>query len=402
VILVLSTLITTSNAGAQQTPRVLLLDANALVAAQDAVRAGEPQMQPAMIALRHAADKALARGPYTLTAKAQPPPSGDVHDYVSLSIYWWPDPASPTGLPYIQRDGVRNPEADNLSQYDASPLNSMVADVETLSLAYFMTGDEGYASHAVTDLHKWFIDPETRMAPNFRFAQIIPGRDAIRGTGIIESRRLTRIVDSAALLTGCACWTPQYQQSLRAWFADFQMWLRTSPNGQMESRTSNNHAVWYDVQLIDFALFADDISAAQQVADAARQARIDSQIGPDGSMPRELERTRSLHYSDFNLQAFFELATLSDRVGVDLWNYQSTEPGAGIGTALDFLVPYMTGQPWPYDEITAVNQFQENAQTLRRAAIAYPDAGYDTILSHLRADQSTLDNLRLDLGYWPD
>src|SRR5262249_49744970 len=154
---------------------------------------------------------------------------------------------------------------------------------------------------------------------------------------------------------------------------------------------------WYDVQLIDFALFADDISAAQQVAEAARQARIDSQIGPDGSMPRELERTRSLHYSDFNLQAFFELATLSDRVGVELWNYQSTEPAAGIRTALDFLVPHMPGQPWPYDEITAVNQFQENAQTLRRAAIAYPDAGYDTILSQLRADQSTLDNLRLDL-----
>jgi len=28
------------------------------------------------------------------------------------------------------------------------------------------------------------------MNPNFRYAQIISGRDAIRGTGIIESRRL--------------------------------------------------------------------------------------------------------------------------------------------------------------------------------------------------------------------
>jgi hypothetical protein len=354
-----------------------------------------------------------------VTEKHVPPPSGDVHDYVSLSIYWWPDPATSTGLPYIQRDGVRNTEADDTSRYDANPLSRMVGDVEALSLAYYLGGDERYARHAAQVLRTWFLDPETRMNPNFRFAQIIPGRDVVRGIGIIESRRFTRIVDSVALLSGCACWSADAQQELRGWLREFATWLRTSPNGQLESRTTNNHAVWYDVQIVDFTLFAGDAVAARQIVSAAPSARIDTQIATDGSMPRELERTRSFHYSNFNLQAFAELATLAQVVGIDLWGYQSptsndsltpatggsvvSSSGPSLRNALDFLVPYLSGaETWPYDEITVVDPFLEAAQTLARAAQAYPDADYAQVLAQLFADRSAYDELRLTLGYWPD
>lgn len=378
-------------------PRVLLLDGAALQAA----RAGE-YTPDELIALTRRADQALTRGPFTVTHKDVVPPSGDVHDYVSLSIYWWPDPSSLTGLPYIQRDGVRNPEADKSAGYDAASLNTLTDDVEVLSLAYYLTGDVRYAVHAVDDLRAWFLDPTTRMNPNFRFAQIIPGREAIRGTGIIESRRLTRVVDSVALLQECACWTPTDDPALREWFAQFATWLRTSPNGQMEARTSNNHAVWYDVQVVDFALFAGDLDAVRQVASSASR-RINAQIAADGSMPRELERTRSLHYSNFNLQAFTELATLVSLVDVDLWN-ETTADGASLRTALDFLLPYVTDpHSWPHDEITEVDGFKETGQTLRRAAAAYPDGPYiETLEAAASHAISAWDRLRLRLGYWPD
>ena len=35
--------------------------------------------------------------------------SGDIHDYMSLSIYSWPDPEKKDGLPYIIKDGETNP-----------------------------------------------------------------------------------------------------------------------------------------------------------------------------------------------------------------------------------------------------------------------------------------------------
>jgi hypothetical protein len=91
--------------------------------------------------VRDRAESALTRGPFSVTEKRVPPPRGDVHDYVSLSIYWWPDPAASSGLPYIQRDGIRNTDADDTSRYDANPLTRVVGDVESLALAY-LTGSQ--------------------------------------------------------------------------------------------------------------------------------------------------------------------------------------------------------------------------------------------------------------------
>jgi hypothetical protein len=381
---------------------VLLLDERRLLQAQAAVRDGDPAIEPAVAALRELGDQALGRGGYAVTRKSVPPPSGDLHDYVSLSIYWWPDPASPAGLPYVLHDGRRNPEADDPSRYDANALDAIVNDVESLSLAYFLTGDQDYAVYAAELLRTWFLIPRTRMNPNFRYAQIIPGRDTIRGTGIIESRRLTRIVDSVALLAGCPCWSPTDQIGMRRWFGEFETWLRTSPNGEMESSTTNNHAVWYDAQVLDFALFAGDVEAVQQIVQSVPRARIDTQIAADGSLPRELTRTRSLHYSDFALQAFAELATLASRTDADLWGYHSSTTGASIREAVDFLVPYWTGHGWPHEEITDVDAFQENAQTLKRVADAYPDGNYQTVLAQLSSGRAELELLRLTLGYWPD
>src|SRR5437016_14240608 len=119
----------------------------------------------------------------------------------------------------------------------------------------------------------------------------------------------------------------------------------------MESRTTNNHAVWYDVQLADFALFAGDVEAARQVISAVPSARIDTQIAPDGSMPRELERTRSLHYSNFNLQAFAELSTLGQLVNVDLWSYES--PPSSTSSAASMSPPPGASPATPGSPATA-------------------------------------------------
>ena len=240
------------------------------------------------------------------------------------------------------------------------------------------------------------------MHPNLTYAQLIPGRQQVRGIGIIEGRRFTRIVDSISLLDGCSCFSAADRQALRQWFGALADWLRSSRNGQLEAAAANNHGVWYDVQVADFALFGGDTETARQVVAAARERRIADQIAPDGSLPRELARTRSLHYSNFDLQAFAELATLGQQVDVDLWGYQAPT-GASLRAALDFLVPYLSGaQTWPYDEITQVDAFAEAGQTLNRASQAYPDAGYQDLLAQLAADQSPLDQLRLHLGLWPD
>jgi hypothetical protein len=69
---------------------------------------------------------------------------------------------------------------------------------------------------------------------------------------------------------------------------------------------------------------------------------------------------------------------LGDRVGIDLWNYQ-TDDGRSIRKALDWLAPYAVGeQKWDRSQI--VNPKIEEMFTLfRRAAIQYHEPKYEAL-----------------------
>ncbi len=83
-----------------------------------------------MEALRSEADKALKAGPFSVTQKERVAPGGDKHDYLSFAPYWWPDPKSKDGLPYIRRDGETNP--DSKRGTDAPVIVEMATAVEAL------------------------------------------------------------------------------------------------------------------------------------------------------------------------------------------------------------------------------------------------------------------------------
>src|SRR6476469_7331534 len=56
-----------------------------------------------------AADRYLAEKPITVTAASSPRIAVGKPDFFSEGDYWWPDPKNPSG-PYIQRDGMTNPD----------------------------------------------------------------------------------------------------------------------------------------------------------------------------------------------------------------------------------------------------------------------------------------------------
>ena len=123
-------------------------------------------MSAAIAALRRQADSALTLPLFTVTAKTRVPPSGDKRDYMSFGPYWWPDSTKPNGLPYLRRDGEVNWELRRES--DALRLYAFTDAVETLALAYYLTGHDRYAAAAATQLRSWFVDPDTRMNPHLK------------------------------------------------------------------------------------------------------------------------------------------------------------------------------------------------------------------------------------------
>lgn len=355
-------------------PRVFLLDGEVLIEARARARGGEEGLQAAFERLREDGERALTQGPWSVMDKTMLPPSGDRHDYMSVGPYWWPNPDTEDGLPYVNRDGQVNPEYRG-EAYDATRMGRMVNAVRTLGHAWFFTGEERFAARAAEILRVWFVRPETRMNPNLHYAQAVPGRNDGRSTGIIESRALVDVVDAIGLLAGSESWSEEDQQALVAWFADYVEWLTTSPRATANLRARNNIGSFYDVQVACFALFVGDEETARETLAASAERRLMPQVEPDGSQPHELRRTNSFGYSSFNLMAFFQLAMLAERIGLDLWHV-SSEDGRSIRQALDFLAAYLAPDAeWPYPQ-GGSNYTARLAPRLLQAARVYDDARY--------------------------
>ncbi|KAF1013276.1 MAG: hypothetical protein GAK31_03425 [Stenotrophomonas maltophilia] len=190
-------------------------------------------LQPAWRALRAEADAALQRGPYSVVDKTRLPASGNRHDYMSLGPYWWPDPKRPGGVPYTRRDGHFNPERDG-EAFDVSRLEAMSRDVQSLSLAYYFSGEQRYADKAAVLLRTWFLAPATRTNPNLDHGQLIPGKVAGRAEGVIDAHRLPCVVESIGLLGPSGALDTQELQGLEQWFSAFSLWMVESPIGRKE------------------------------------------------------------------------------------------------------------------------------------------------------------------------
>lgn len=328
--------------------RTFLWHPDRLAKARDGVSEG--QWKVASKALMDAAGRAMLASPYTVVDKTRLPASGDPHDYTSLGPYWWPDPGRPEGRPYVRRDGRFNPERSSQA-YDLTDLENMSQDVQSLALAYYLTGDSRYAVKASGLVRTWFLEPETRMNPNLEHAQSIPGRVAGRAEGVIDVHRLVRVIESVGLLAPSGELTEAETRQLKSWFGELARWMETSAIGKEERAKDNNHGVYYDMLLSHFALFSDDEDTARRTIEASKRNRLAAQIDSRGALPEELERSRSLHYTAWTLNAAMDLADLGRCVGVDLWEY----PNGGsplLRSAVDFVAPYVGNeQAWPWPEL---------------------------------------------------
>ena len=369
-----------------QAPRVFLLDAGKLAEAKRKLAANDESLKQAFAALEGDAKKALKAENFSIVNKDGTPPSGDKHDYMSQAPYYWKNPNTASGFPYVRRDGERNPE---ISKYpDHATLDNMVDAVQTLALAYYFSNDEAYAAKAAQLLRVYFLDAATKMNPNMQYAQAVPGESTGRIYGVLESRGLTRVVDSIGLLQNSKSWTKADQQGIENWFSSFLKWLTESKNGRGEGETVNNHGTLYDVQIVSYALFLGKNDLAKKILETAKQKRIAKQIEPDGRQPHELERTKSWNYSTMNLEGLMWLAKLGESVGVDLWNYQ-TPDGRGIRRAIDYLYPFAIGEKkWEYQQIEG---WQPNRlfSLLRFADGKYKDSAFMEMTSKLPENTKT-------------
>lgn len=288
-----------------------------------------------------------------VTDKRRAPDGGTLHDFFSMGPYWWPNPDTPDGLPYVRRDGHVNPEARGGTDDDRARIDLLAGALRSLVAACSVRPPADCRRRAAALLRAFFLDPASAMNPSLTFAQAIPGICAGRGIGIIDTVPLVALLDDLAALdaTGAPTLSPSEDAALRAWFSAYLDWLLSSKNGLDERRAHNNHGTWMDAQLCAYARYARRPDVVRAVLAEVPARRIDTQILADGRQPFELERTRSFSYSLFNLRALVRLARFGREFGVDLLGHVAPS-GGSIPKAAAFLRPYADESvPWPYPEI---------------------------------------------------
>jgi len=312
---------------------------------EDALRAA-PTGENAAI-LRHleaAAGEALVRGPFSVLDKTGLAPSGDPQDYFQPAPYWWPDPDKPDGLPYVWRDGERRPGTalyeSGSGNYDRTSLQRVFDDTTVLALAATVLGGHHYAVHAARLIRAWFVDPGTRMNPHLRYAQVRPGHNDEEGAGygIIELKDFYFFLDAVRLVERTGAFGEEDGEAFRAWLGSYCEWLDNAPAAATAFRSSNNQGTFYDLQRASIATFLGDGAMLSRIGLHARE-RLAGQMAADGSLPRELSRTRPRHYVMFALQGWTTLARVLSSVEDDLWRHRTAE-GLGLVDALRWLAAH--------------------------------------------------------------
>ncbi len=325
---------------------MVVLDNKALVLTKEKIVSKDKDMMVAYESLIKQCDKNLNFGPFSVMDKKDFPPSGNKHDYMSLAPYWWPDPSSNNGLPYIRKDGEVNPEVGNYPDKENMP--RVCEKVYEFALAFYLSDNEKYANKAKQLIRTWFLDTATMMNPNVNYGQAIKGVVDGRAEGLIDTRHFIFLLDGVELLKKSKSWTTKDNNELKTWFKAYYVWFDNSKIGIDEKKASNNHGVWYDAQALAIANFLDDKEESMKIIHRAL-GRLKDQMDSKGAFPLELGRTNSLHYSVFILNAFECIAQLSDNINVD---FRSTKlsNGMSLKNAYDFVIPYLMEEKtwtWP-------------------------------------------------------
>ncbi len=321
--------------------------------------------------IHHHAAQAAEAPVKTLMDRPQGPlrPTDDPHAYASMATYFWPNPDTPDGLPWVARDGEFSPVLD---QYDR-PLWDYTADtIKMLGEAAYLLNRQDLADRVAAHLSAWMIDPATRMRPDLLHAQFIPGRCTGRWVGVIDfSTRMPAMLDAVRLVWDRIA--EDVQAGVRQWCSDFLDWLVEGPYAPDLVKAPNNHATYYDRLVVYLALWLGRQEVAQTRLARFVSDRLMTQVSDNGEQPRELVRTLSWNYTVMNAIGLLHVAQLAKATGNS--PLQVGAPGHDrIRSAVDFLVPYLLGKKeWTWQQIKPI----PSLRAWPVVAVAERDLGYN-------------------------
>ena len=210
------------------------------------------------------ADKLLNRSMFSVVHKMGIPPSQSKQDYMSIGPYYWPNPNTENGLPYIRKDGKVNPESRN-NFTDIVEKAHFISAVKTLSEAYFFSDVAKYGLKNIEFINAWFVNDATKMNPNLNYGQSVPGESEGRCFAIIEFSDIMEIIKFLEIAKQKGILDNETEKAMFDWFTAYSYWLQNSELGKEEATRKNNHGTHYDAQLLSILIYLNKIEEVEQV-----------------------------------------------------------------------------------------------------------------------------------------
>eukprot|EP00927_Polykrikos_kofoidii_P060869 TRINITY_DN55774_c0_g1_i1.p1 TRINITY_DN55774_c0_g1~~TRINITY_DN55774_c0_g1_i1.p1 ORF type:complete len:583 (-),score=78.81 TRINITY_DN55774_c0_g1_i1:129-1877(-) len=365
------------------TPRTLLWNPTTLVSMRGLIRSNPPAWATKALAnLVKAADRrvdlkanirpGVPEGPWSLTQNVMRKPENDQRNFMSYKTYAWPcdytcadakaeqpklkksctswkaytGVCNADGTPWVGHDGFGNPAGS----LDAELLVVMIDTLELLTLSWWFTNSEDYASAAMEVFRTWFVNNSTRMNPHLKYAAQLPGASRTPSLISPSHRWNSKLNDCVALLQtqGNASWTARDEAAWKSWSAAWLEWWDASEAGKNTAKKHGNHATWYFVHKLAMAhaLGREDIGTA--IVGGLRAMLPGSfveQIEPSGEMPHESKRVAGVSYSLMNLEGLISLGIMVQRVCAD-WTCNTTFDWAQESEALEGCADPASGCAW--------------------------------------------------------
>ncbi|MDK2971395.1 MAG: hypothetical protein PWP23_1150 [Candidatus Sumerlaeota bacterium] len=328
--------------------------------------------------------------PVTITAFPAERSAGGTHDYYSEGDYWWPNPEDPDG-PYIRRDGFSNPDYFNKHRV---ALRRMAIIVPALTAAWRVTGEKALADAAAAHLRAWFVEPATRMNANLQYGQAIKGITTGRGIGLVDTTHLAEVAVATRALGEAGMLDEALYQGTIAWFRAFMTWMRTSQLGIDERDHGNNHTTCWVLQVAAYAELCGDVEVLAECRERFRNVLL-RQMDERGAFPLELERTKPLNYTLFNIDLMTATCQILSRTGEPLWHV-ATEDGRCLAKPAEFLFPYLRDKStWPYPrDVEYFDEIPVRQPFLLFAGVAYNKAEYIALWKELESDPTVEEIIR--------
>ena len=313
----------------------------------DSIKESVLKSKEKMKLLEKLGNEVLEMKEYSVLDKEGIAPSGDKKDYVSFGTYWWPNPDTGDGLPYIVRDGELNPEGFNYDKYNMKKVGYCAW---ISGLFYMITNEKKYLEKFVRFIDTWFLDGKTGMNPHLKYAQFIPGICEGRDIGLIDTATfLPFILNVFEMLEKEEKFSYEFVDGFRKWIEEYTKWIINSPLGESENKRENNHGTWHDIQIISLSLFTGRNELAKKQLSTGID-RLEKQIDEEGKQIFEIKRTRSFGYSIMGLKGQMDLLTLGEHLEENHWD------NALIEKSCKWIEKYLTlEKKWEYEQITPVD-----------------------------------------------